>query len=60
MEDIRLNQLLIKLFNEILETRKIPDNQRSIVVSIYKNQDDAQRIKLISLYKLWENITEQD
>ncbi|KAL5569413.1 hypothetical protein UlMin_025988 [Ulmus minor] len=60
-------QWLTRLFNRILETRKMPDSWRhSIVVSIYKNKGDIQNcsnyrgIKLMShTMKHWERVIER-
>jgi hypothetical protein len=57
---------LIKLFNLILRSNKMPDEwRRSILVPIFKNKGDAQSctnyrgIKLMShTMKLWERIIE--
>ncbi|KAL5569481.1 hypothetical protein UlMin_026056 [Ulmus minor] len=60
-------QWLTRLFNSILETRKMPDSWRhNIVVPIYKNKCDIHKcsnyrgIKLMShLMNLWERVIEQ-
>ena len=57
---------LTKLFNEILRSKKMPDDWRkSTLVPIYKNKGDIQNcanyrgIKLMShTMKLWEKVIE--
>ena len=57
---------LIKLFNKIVATKRMPDDwKKSILIPIYKNKGDIQNsanyrgIKLIShTIKLWERIIE--
>ena len=57
---------LIKLFNKIVATKRIPDYwTKSILISIYKNKRDIQNcanyrgIKLMShTIKLWKRVIE--
>jgi len=58
---------LTKLFNEIMRTKKMPDEwRRSTLIAIYKNKEDIQScanyrgIKLMShTMKLWKKVIEQ-
>ena len=58
---------LTNLFNEIMRTKKMPDEwRRSTLISIYKNKGDIQNcanysgIKLMShTMKLWEMVIER-
>ena len=56
---------LTRLFNKILEDKRMPDEWRSVLVPIFKNKGDVQScssysgIKLIShTMKLWERVVE--
>ena len=58
-------EFLTGLFNRILDSEKMPEEWRSVLVPIYKNKGDVQscgnyrRIKLMShTMKLWERVVE--